>query len=594
MPQVLLALPDVYESVIRRCAIDSVNQLARTMRLPPDTHILLPGTAEAMPMNQGDYFLANNDPGILYPSDGRLMVSVTEEIDESTTLSQHVGTQENLPLFSDPIRQLIFFPIYRQVTMNLNIEYVAPNQTSARRWLDEMRSRIVQLRAELYQTLEYHYAIPDAAMVLIHEVWQKIEASSQPTGLTFKDYLDHYLARPTKTGETLAGTHPRRLIVEKQMEVLGWFDFTSTPQTPEKASQDDGSYTSSFTFSLVYDRPTQLLCRYPLVIHNTPIKSEFIPKEPYYTFRQYDRRVSFLKGSLESFLNDIQQKHIPYLVYPEVDDWSPDTLGSPELIFFSGLLVLDKDQPRRLVDLAELGPHTFTPYFLEYFYQQQHTLFNTDTSPFVFKLYEGQTYRNDVTFSFQAGSLVLQTDRDLDMTRMYHIQLGLARDWGRLSGDTVQCLRRYPVVTYTLFRILGVNLGNAAVYNDLRLLASSSPRIPSTACPGQGSITTPPGAGGVWPWPWLGDDYANDPWPGYDFDYTDTKWPGGQAAGDSDIPYWSKDPMLPGNGSGVIRDSDMQDAIDKTEGNPYGGLPQGSTSPLTTLYLNVLTFKGRT
>lgn len=327
MPQVLIALPDVYESVIRRCAIDSINQLARTMRLPPDTHILLPGTAEAMPMNGGNVFNPNNDAGILYPSDGRLTINVTEEIDDSTTLSQHVGTQENLPLFSDPVRQLIMFPIYRQVTMNLNVEYVAPNQTSATRWLDEMRSRIVQLRAELYQTLEYHYAIPDSLMVLINEVWQKIEASSIPLGVSFKTYLDEHLGRPTKTGETLAGTHPRRLVVEKQMEVLGWFDFTSTPQTPQKASQDDGSYTTSFTFSLIYDRPSQILCRYPLVIHNTTIGQDFIPTEPYHTFRQYDRRVSFLKGSLESFLNDIQQKHVPYLVYPEVDDWSPDTLG---------------------------------------------------------------------------------------------------------------------------------------------------------------------------------------------------------------------------------------------------------------------------
>lgn len=606
MPQVLIALPDVYESVIRRCAIDSVNQLAQTMRLPPNTHILLPGAAEALPMDGGNVFTPCESPGIRYPQDGRLVVNFTEEVDESTTLSQHVGTDENLPLFSDPTRQLIMYPVYRSVTMTLNIEYTAPSQIVVQRWVDEMRARIVQLRAELYQSFEYHYAIPDSLMVLIHHVWEKIEASAQPLGLTFPEYLEGHLGRPTKTGETLAGTHPKRLVVERQHEVIGWFDFTSTPTTPQASSQGDGSFTASFSYSFIYDRPTQVLCRYPLVVHNQAIGSDYIPKSSLTTFRQVDRRVSFIKGNLESFISAIATQHIPYLVYPDMDDWSPSTLGSHDLIFFSGLLMVDQHDPRRLVDLAALGPHTFTPYFLEYFYQQRHTLFVPRKSPFVFTLYENQSARTDVTLSFRDGSLVIETDIPLDLRGVYHLQIGLVRDWGTLYSDTIQCLRRYPVVTYTLLAILRVQLGKVP-YRKLRLLGLGAKRRPSDDCPGQGSIINPPSDGGTWPWPWLDDeDYVNDPWPGYDDNYDDHTWPGGKGPdyGDGytwppapddyiDVPSWGHDPDAPGNGSGVIRDDDIQDAVKETEKLPYAGLPEGAIGPLVIMYLYLMTFNGR-
>lgn len=596
MPQALVALPDVYESVIRRIAIDSVSQLARVMRLPPDTQIMLPGNAETIPMNNGS-FGECDDPGLNYPTDGRLVISFTEEIDENTTLSQHVGTAENLPLFEDPVRSTVIFPIYRTVTMNLNLQYVAPNQNIAQRWLDEMRSRVSQLRSELYQTLEYHFAIPNQVLMLLYEIWSKAETSSEPLGVSFSDYLDTFLGRPTKTIDTMADTYPTRAVVEKQYEVLGWFDFTSSPPTPEKDGNNTGAYICNIGYQFMYDRPTQMLMRWPLVIHNRPIDETFQPKEPYSTFRQKDRRVSFFKGNLESFLNSMKYHNIPYVIQPETDDWMPSEMDKTVMVFFTGLLVIDPEDKRSLVNLSRLGPHTFTPYLLEYFYQQQHTLFTRNTSPFSFRLYENGKEMTNVTLSFKENSLDLQTDKDLDITKMYHLQIGVLRNWGRLTYEARQCLRRYPVVTYVTLRTLGVTLGSGE-YEDLSLLGENHPRLESEECPGQGTITLPPDKGGTWPWPWLDDGWEAYPWPGYDDNFDNDNWPGGNNRPDEDnavfppnLPNWPVDGGGKGDDSGVVRNDDMEDAIDET--GDYGGeMTNSSFTSQTVMYAQLFVYNG--
>ncbi len=591
MPQALIALPDVYDSVIRRIAIDSVSQLARVMRLPPDTQIMLPGNAQTVPMNNGS-FGECGDPGLNYPTDGRLIISFTEELDDSQTLSQHAGTAENLPLFEDVVRSTVIFPVYRSVTMNLNLQYIAPNQNIAQRWLDEMRTRVVQLRAELYQTLEYHYAIPNPILMLLHEVWSKIEASDHPSNLSFSEYLDEYLSRPTTVIDTIADTAPTRAVIEKQYEVLGWFDFTSTPEQPEKDGANAGNYICNINYRFSYDRPMQMLVRWPLVVHNQIIDSTYHPTEPYQTFRQVDRRVSFFKGSLESFLESIKYNNIPYVIEPEIDDWMPSEMNRRAMIFFTGLLVIDKTDPTHLVDLSHLGKHTFTPYILEYFFQQQHTLFGDRTSPFVFMLFENGQQRTDITFSFKPNSLELVVDKPLDMTKMYHLQIGILRDWTALTTETRQCLRRYPVVTYSLFRVLNIVLGEKE-FKDLMLLGTPHKRIAISNCPGQGSLIGPPDKGGTWPWPWLDPEWGNYPWPGYDPRFDKYNWPGGSLDHPViDLPTWPGADGEHGDNSGVIRNDDIEDAIDHTDGYAGKDVIYSITTLHTVMFAQVFVYGG--
>ena len=572
MPHALIPLPDVYESVTRRVAVAVTAQLARIMRLPGDIQVYLPGNTESVPMNGGS-FGECHDTGVRYPAETYLNVRFTEEVDDDHTLTTPVATRQHLPLFDDPVRGIVIRPVYRYVTLAVSLEYNAPNVTVAQRWVDEMRSRISMGRAELHQDLEYHYAIPIPVEILLRHLHETLEASQAPLGVSFDEYYDRYRQAPTTVLDTLTGTSPTRAIVEHQHEVLGWFDFTTSPPTPE--AQDQGNYKSTITYTLRYNRPTQMYCRYPMLVHNRPVGPTFSPQVPYSTYRRVDRKVSQLKGGLDAFLKTMVVNQIPYIQQPEVDDWVPDTPSPRTLTFFSGLLQIKATDRRTLFDLSDLGSYTFTPYVLEYFYHMGNRLFESN-SVFEFRLYENNVQRKDVRFLFKPNGVTVTADRDLDLTRFYHVQIGVIRNWLTLRRDFIDDLRRYPSTLEALLGSLGVPLSPApertpggsaesdtAFGKPLELVGQGHPRYQTPdSLPGEGALV---GETGQWPWPWLSEEWGEIPW----------------AGGAWESPYHT----------GTVKNADFQAAIHATASRSLEPMNQRRVGPLTVLYTHILTLK---
>ena len=661
MPNALIALPDVYESVTRRVAIHVMEQLAQTMRLPASTRVYLPGNTDSVPMNGGT-FKDCWDTGVTYPSESRFVVRFTETINEENALAVTVNKPQQLPFFHDEHRDVRIQPVYRYVTLTVNIDYVAPNITVAQRWLDDMRSQYSMGRAELHQHLEYHYAVPDGVLYLLHHLHETIEASPTPLNQSFNDYFDAHRYLPVKTATTLTGTQPVITVPENQHEVLGWFDFTATPPTPEKDGNDVGTYTVGIAYELHYNRPVQMYCEYPLLLHNNPVGLKFRPQQGHTTFYNYNRRVSTRKGVFDAVRALLEAKRLPYIHYPPYDDWVPPQNARERITFYTGLLVIDTDDPHALLDLSRLGDFAFSPFFLEFFYTVGEKAFNQADGIFEFRLYENNTLIT--TDAFYLDGVRLRTTMTLDPTRYYHIQLSFKRDWTQLSREALAGLRRYPTVVYWTLKALGVELGHTS-HPFVDLLGERYPRPGSyPGWPGEGTILGPPKSsftpptgtmkppkgwekwsGGQWPWPWLGEAWVGIAWPGsvpdgwletpwVDFNFPSTYppgygyppntpipegtllWPGihplpelnqtndPTLPGPPEYPYWgerpgSSYPGYPGYAdapqwgafpSGVIKDSDMQQAINDTAGRL--GKYSDDTGPvyLTVLFGEILTF----
>jgi hypothetical protein len=323
-------------------------------------------------------------------------------------------------------------------------------------------------------------------------------------------------------------------------------------------------------------------------MHNVPIDKDYRPKEPYGTYRENPRKVSRLRGAIEGVLDTLRAKEIPYVQHPEIDDWYPRDVPKNALTFFSGLLVISADQPRRLVDLSQLGKYTFTPYFLEYFFHRgDHTL--QSESVFEFRLYENDLLRNDITLSFIPGTLVIQTDKDLDLTKFYHLQISLKRDWEMIPYGALECLRRYPIVAYILLRAVGVLLGGGR-FEDLPLLGKDHVRLPSEKCPGEGALIGPPKFEGTWPWPWLDNTWDGTAWPGCG--WSGDGWPGCLTPQVTyDLPTWfhecDKDPRK----GGIVPENVFRDAVRKTRLRASGPIDQNNVGPLLVLYGSILAIR---
>lgn len=545
MPHALLTLPDVYESVTRRVAIDVTAQLAKLMRLPGDTLVYLPGNAGTVPMNGGT-FGECCVPDLKYPADARLVVRYEEEVDDNTTLTSQVNTKENPPLFNDPIRGVVMRPVFRYVTLTVTLEYTAPSIVIAQRWLDEMRSRVSMGRAELYQDLQYHYAIPKPAIAVLKAVHDTMEASAFPTGLTFEQWVTQYLTHPVTVVSTLTGTDRTLAVPEHQYEVLGWFDFTASPPTPSKDSEGNGTYVSTINYQLRYNRPMQVYVRYPFVVHQRPIPKAFRPQQPYESYRVFNRKVSVTRGSLGVGLDLMLAKRLPYIHYPDTDDWTTRQVPRDRLTFFTGLVVLAPDDLRTLLDLNDLGSMRFHPYFLEYFYHQQDRLLTPMKSIFEFRLYENDELVADVGLEMVPGTVTFRAKKDLDPTKTYRVQISYVRDWFLLDRDVIACLRRYPHVAYLSLRALGVKLAGAEELSDLSLFAAGSPRTPSDDCPGEGVHL------GQFPWLPAQDDVIT---------------------------------------TGLIKLRDMEEALKHLDDNRMKPVDWDRVGPVTVMYFDILTEK---
>jgi hypothetical protein len=541
-------------------AVAVTAQLARIMRLPGETQVYLPGNTESVPMNGGS-FGECTDTGVRFPAEARLVIRFNEEVDENTTLITPIAKPEHMPLFWDEPRDIVFRPVYRYVTLTMTLEYNAPNVTLAQRWVDEMRSRISMGRAELYQDLEYHYALPTPVLHVLKHLHETREASALPTGQGFEDYLLEYLMVPTTVADTLTNTSPTRVVTEHQREVLGWFDFTTSPPNPE--TQEQGNYQSTITYTLQYNRPMQVYCRWPMLVHNKAIGKKYRPELPYQTFRRLDRKVSTTKGSFDGLMELMAKDNIPYVQYPDIDDWVPDHKPKGRLTFFTGLLQLKKNDRTTLMDLSNLGDFTFTPYFLEYFHHRGAKALD-GSGIFDFQLYENRKRRTDVQLTMKPGTVTIEADRPLDLDKYYHIQISIVRNWMTIPYANLEHLRRYPTVLYNTLLSLGVPLAEQS-YNELPLVGSGTKRHSNPDAPGEGSTLSDPEDGGQWPWPWLGTEWGETPW----------------QSGEWESPYHT----------GVVKDKDLFKAVQITDNKAGDPLDRVRVGPLTVLYGEILTIK---
>lgn len=564
MPHALIPLPDVYESVTRRVAVDVTSQLARLMSLPPETSVYLPGMAEVTPMN-GGVFGNCCDRSVKMAASERLVVTYSEEADESYTLTTPVNNKEIPPIFEDKDHGIVLRPVYRFVTLQVTLQYTAPNLTIAQRWVDDMRNKISAGRAEIYQTLQYHYALPKPCMALFKALYETQESSEFPTGETYESWLASRFKQQTKVLATLIDTDQTLTIPEQQFEVLGWFDFTTTPPQPDKSSDNNGTYSATITYQLRYNRPTEIYVKYPFLMHQRPIPRRFRAKEPYETFRAKTRKVSTTKGSLDAMMDLMKVKVLPYIHYPNTDDFVADYIPKGRLTFFTGLMALKSTDLRSVCDLSNLGEWKFNLYFLEYFYHQGSRLFVRDASIFEFRIYENDTYRPDIQLSMRPDTVRVVTNQDLDPTKVYHVQISLVRNWMTIIRETIMCLRRYPHVTYYVLKALQVNLGGADSYENLKLLGETVTRPYFQPCPGEGATIGPyrpnPGApgghtGGV--------VLPHLPW--------------------TDVPPLVRDKVTD---TGIVKVGDLDEAVKDTD-NVIRRITH--LGPLTVMHLGIVTY----
>ena len=477
MPNALIDIPDVYSGVIRPVVFDTARFLIENLRLPEGTEIFIPGDAQTTPMNGGSMNCCSYEP-VKFMADTRLKMTFTEEPWLESAFTTAVKNKYNPPIWEDNDHGIVVRPIRRFVRMNCELEFTAQSKTMVQRITDYMATRVSSMMTEYTLSLEYSYLYPDNLMLLLMHAHQLIEKSAKPTNKPFQEFFAKYRSQPTTVLEKILGGAPRVAVLEKQEEVLGWFDFTDTPAPATR--NDDGSYTLSMNFMFHYERPVQLDARWPLLIHNQLISESFRPQTRYHSFYEKMRRVSSLKDAMDHFRHTGTRAIPPYIQLPEADDWMAPTSNLNEIFFINALIMINGTANEELVDLKNLSSFRLSDELIEYIEAFGITAFDRDG---IFRL---EFYENDkrVNLDVDIVNGVIISRKPLDVTKFYHMRFGVVDNWLQIPRRRLECLRRYPRLFYQLARFSGLELFNKP-FSEVKRLGVGHPLPEDPTCKGQ-------------------------------------------------------------------------------------------------------------
>ena len=485
MPSVIVVLPDVYETVSRAVAVGAVQQLTRYMGLPESTRVLLPGKSDTVPMNDGIFGNCCDAANAVYfDPEEKIVIRYEEIAEENFTLSTAVWNPDNYPIFVDKVHGVWVRPVRRFVDFRLDMTYQAPNIVVAQRWLDDQRIKLSEGAGDLTLSLQFHYNVPKSVQALFRALYDTMENSAWPTGQTYEEWIENHLTQPSTFMATQIDTHRTMAIEERQVDVVGHFDFINTPDTPQPSSDKAGAYEVTFSYICRYDRPTHMHVQYPMVVNQCPIPVKFRPRYVYQNYQNVDRKTTALRGSLEAALGMNLGMGATYIQYPDTDDWSTDNRPRDSFLIFSGLLTLDCKEPRFLMDMHKLGRFNFMGWWTELFDTLGDKVFKNN-SWFIIRLFRNNEYIN-VPMSMEKGTLKLMCDVDLDPQYVYHIQILLNKNFYSIPTELWQCLRRYPTVYYQLCQLFQVGVGRRPI-EEMPMIGLNIDRVKSDECPGEGT-----------------------------------------------------------------------------------------------------------
>lgn len=438
MPNIVVELPETYNSQTRPAITQVAKHLIDIMRLPEDTGFEFFGAAESQ--FQPGTTMTTTGIQNKFPFNGRVNIEADEQYIEDRTLTTAVK-RPNVPfIFYDQKLDVYVKPIYVQCEVTINFRYRAPDRTMAERWRDEFRVRSSQGRAELLHQFDYHYAMPDVVAVILHEIFEmreRVEGYGEDLGTWVKN---HITGRATAL-TTQAGTQAIMAIAERQVGIVGGFNFVAQPEKGQKAGEG-APWETGFDYTFQYDKVVGVQFHYPVSIHNQLIDVKYRSEYSVYELIKQARRPSNDRYYYDQFTTLYKERSQPLLGnrIPSFDDWMPSWAHARTASMLDVLVGVGDDRGE-LFPLDQLGDFEFSPAALRFLRKEWPYINRLYDSIFHFGLYRWDKPMPDGTVVMDQD-LNLSCTLDLDPRNVYHIRLGIVTDLSVLSPDAIDRIRK--------------------------------------------------------------------------------------------------------------------------------------------------------
>lgn len=453
MPNLLIPLPNTYDSVTRRVAKSVIDNVIRISRIP-DTRVEIRGETNvaAQPGTElGDTELINR-----WQHDGRVIVTLRETYVDSEVINSEVRHPYAQPIFADPEIGIHIKPIYSNTEMELNFTYRAKSKTEANVWRDDIKVRMADNRQSHLHEAEYFFPVPDFCSILLmhmHELRENVAGYGEDLG----EYLRRYYTKRAKVLTNQAGNEKVSLLVigEHQIGIQGWFDF-DVPVDEEK-NEDGPSYIAQFNYKFSYLKPVELNVLYPQVVHNQLIKPDFIVVKPKVEDpMQLPSYKSDYRFALDHFdyLARIPKKPIGGIAIPDFDEWIPKAVMPYTTSFINWMTVVEPQDLTLVLSEKDILDVGFLPEFIQWMQRQGDKMVTLGRSPIHFSMFRGDEFIDDgdLTIEVTEKAFQVRCKTPADLRQTYHMRMGFCTELAKYTEAALMGMHEEGYNTLRLFQ----------------------------------------------------------------------------------------------------------------------------------------------
>lgn len=465
MPKVALEVEELHKSITRPVVLDAVRHLKRITGISDSTPINFAGAAETI-AQPGSTLEGELNPA-KFDQSSKVFVEIVEDYIEADLLVEAVHREENWPFFEDRALGVSLKPSYSRMELVISLRYRTKDRATAEAWRNGLRRKIAETRAENVHEINYHYPIPLPFMMLLTDVHKNREAVA-PYGEELRDYLRQHFSPKVTVFTTQAGTQPRFVVKERQIGVLGWFDFTSPPQQDK---EEEGSvWTVSCDYHLQYDKPISVVATYPISVHNRLLPKLWIEHPRAYRVPSLYKAASASRHAFNRIIanrpNTEYHTYCAGVQHPKYDDWLPIEQPPGTTSMIRALTTVDTKDPTLVVNLHDL-PWKLDADLLTYMLDEAQYVFTYHECPIVISLYE-----DDVAFADEV--LVLHPNGDirsklpLSLRDVYHLRIAIQSDLSLLSEAAAKRLCKKGVMARRILLALEPKLDDKGLLPALK------------------------------------------------------------------------------------------------------------------------------
>lgn len=443
MPRIELTVKDTEPSVTRPVAFAVIRDVLKTTNLTPNPSILFPGGEVAY---QPSTTLSSKNEGRekhLLSHDKRVFLELDEDYDEDSAITGAIMKPENIFVFADPELDCYIKPAYSTILATLTVRYRARDRVEALRWRDGVRARVQMGRRELLHSVSYSYLVPSAAITMLKEI-HSLRENVMGYGDSFEKYKDEHFTNRKTIVTTLSGSQPVDAVTEHSKRIIGSFEFGLRPERAERDGNAD-AWVIGFTYKYTYLRPIAVVMHYPLTVHNQLLSEKYRINEKSDRDDFHTLSHSFSTGAFKYFEPDRvldlwKSQRGVYL--PEFDDFVPASVLLNSIRVFTGLVLIDMDDPELLMNFGELGDWTM---------EDDIKAFLASEAPYTRRQYKSifdiSFYRNRDLMDEKVDMIELRENLDVvlmkpvSLRNYFHIRLGICSDLSLLDPDALLRLR---------------------------------------------------------------------------------------------------------------------------------------------------------